>query len=134
MNAFNYPVFLVYSEEDAAWLARVDVLPGCMADGATPEEALQNAKLAIESWIETSKELSRPIPAPLSLEKIEELQAKLAQKQQEMIHAVIQQAIEDAIRQVQSPKHQVLGGIVHNYGTGREIFSGFAETFSVAKA
>ena len=35
---------------------------GCMADGASYHEALSNAEVIIKEWIETAKELGRPIP------------------------------------------------------------------------
>jgi predicted RNase H-like HicB family nuclease len=42
----------------------VPELPGCMADGPTRSEALQNVQLVIEEWIETAKSLGREIPVP----------------------------------------------------------------------
>jgi predicted RNase H-like HicB family nuclease len=39
-------------------------LPGCVADGATYQEAIANAEMIIREWIETAKELGRPIPDP----------------------------------------------------------------------
>ena len=39
-------------------------LPGCMADGQTYREALEKAEIIIREWIETAKELGRPIPSP----------------------------------------------------------------------
>ena len=39
-------------------------LPGCLADGRTHEEALQNAGVIIDEWIETARELGRTIPEP----------------------------------------------------------------------
>jgi predicted RNase H-like HicB family nuclease len=35
-----------------------------MADGATYQEALANVEAVIREWIETAKELGRPIPEP----------------------------------------------------------------------
>jgi predicted RNase H-like HicB family nuclease len=35
-----------------------------MADGASYEEAVTNAKKVIHEWIETARELGRPIPEP----------------------------------------------------------------------
>jgi antitoxin HicB len=39
-------------------------LPGCMSDGATPEEALKNVQEAIESWTEAAKEWKQEIQEP----------------------------------------------------------------------
>ena len=60
----KYEVLIYWSEEDKAYLAEVPELPGCMADGATYEEALANAPVVIHEWIETAKALNRPIPGP----------------------------------------------------------------------
>jgi predicted RNase H-like HicB family nuclease len=39
-------------------------LPGCAADGKTFKETLASVEIIIQEWIETAKELGRPIPAP----------------------------------------------------------------------
>ena len=60
----KYEVIIYWSDEDSAFIAEVPELPGCMADGATYQEALANAEIVIQEWIETAKELGRPIPEP----------------------------------------------------------------------
>ena len=35
-------------------------LPGCMSDGATPEEAVSNVQDAITAWIEAARDLGAP--------------------------------------------------------------------------
>lgn len=60
----KYEIILYWSEDDGAFIAEVPELAGCMADGATEEEALSNAKIVIREWIETAQELGRDIPAP----------------------------------------------------------------------
>ncbi len=37
--------------EGGGWMATFPDLPGCMSDGETPEEAMQNARQAEISWI-----------------------------------------------------------------------------------
>ena len=59
-----YEMIIYWSKEDEAFLVEVPELAGCMADGATQEEALANAKTVIREWIETAKELGRDIPKP----------------------------------------------------------------------
>ena len=60
----RYEVIIYWSSEDEAFIAEVPELLGCMADGATREEALSNARVVIREWIETAKELGREIPEP----------------------------------------------------------------------
>lgn len=60
----RYELIIYWSREDQAFLAEVPELPGCMADGASYEEALANAQRVIAEWIETAKSLGRPIPEP----------------------------------------------------------------------
>jgi predicted RNase H-like HicB family nuclease len=62
--SIRYQMGIHWSEEDGAFLVEVPELPGCMADGATYEEAVKNAQVVIAEWIETAKELGRPIPEP----------------------------------------------------------------------
>ncbi len=60
----KYEIIIFWSEEDDAYLAEIPELPGCMADGQTYREALEKAEVIIGEWIETAKELGRPIPSP----------------------------------------------------------------------
>lgn len=60
----RYEVILYWSPEDAAFIAEVLELPGCAADGATYSEAVSNVEQVIREWIETARELGRPIPEP----------------------------------------------------------------------
>ncbi len=60
----RYEIVIFWSSEDGAFVAEVPELPGCMADGRTYHEALSNAERIIQEWIETAKEIGRPIPQP----------------------------------------------------------------------
>ena len=61
---YKYEMIIYWSEEDNAYLVEVPELPGCMADGQTPIEAVTNAYKIIEEWIETAKSMGRDIPMP----------------------------------------------------------------------
>ncbi len=60
----KYEIILYWSQQDEAFIAEVPELPGCAADGPTYQEALANAEVVIPEWIETARELGRPIPTP----------------------------------------------------------------------
>jgi predicted RNase H-like HicB family nuclease len=61
---FYYEMIIYWSQEDQSFLVQVPELPGCMADGTTYQEAVQNAEVIIQEWIETAQALGRDIPEP----------------------------------------------------------------------
>jgi predicted RNase H-like HicB family nuclease len=61
----KYELVIYWSNEDNAFIVEVPELPGCMADGATYQEAVvANAERVIGEWVEAATELGRPIPEP----------------------------------------------------------------------
>lgn len=60
----RYEMVIYWSEEDQRFIAEVPELPGCMADGATYQEAVSVAETVIAEWMETARELGRAIPQP----------------------------------------------------------------------
>lgn len=60
----KYEIIIYWSNDDMSFIAEVPELAGCMADGQTYKEALQNAELVINEWIETAISLGREIPQP----------------------------------------------------------------------
>ena len=61
---FRYEIILYWSELDQAFIAEVPELLGCAADGDNYQEALHNVELVMQEWIETAKDLGRPVPEP----------------------------------------------------------------------
>lgn len=60
----KYERIIFWSEDDQRWLVDVPELSGCMADGKTPAEALENSERIIAEWLEMAQELGREIPQP----------------------------------------------------------------------
>ena len=55
-------------EDGGGWPAEVPQLTGCMSDGDTPQQAIDNVMDAIACWIEAAEEDGRPVPAPAGAE------------------------------------------------------------------
>ena len=68
----EYPVVLrpLNADDGGGWIALVPDLPGCMSDGLTAREALENVEGAITEWKKEAATMGRPVPRPdASLEK-----------------------------------------------------------------
>ena len=53
---------VVYPGEDGWWVTECPSLPGCISQGQTKEEAIENAKEAIRGYITALKEDNLAIP------------------------------------------------------------------------
>ena len=62
MKTSKYELIIYWSNEDNSFIVEVPELPGCMADGNSYAEAVKNAEIVIDQWIETAKKLGREIP------------------------------------------------------------------------
>ena len=60
----KYERIIYWSEQDQNFIVEVPELAGCMADGETAAEALENVETVISEWIETAKAIGREIPVP----------------------------------------------------------------------
>ena len=60
----RYEIIIYWSTEDDAHIAEVPDLPGCAADGASRGDAIRNAEVFIDEWLETAREVGRPVPEP----------------------------------------------------------------------
>ncbi len=60
----KYELIVFWSSEDDVFVVDVPELPGCMAHGSTPAEAVANAQDAMELWIEVARDTGRPVPEP----------------------------------------------------------------------
>ncbi|MFO7641866.1 MAG: type II toxin-antitoxin system HicB family antitoxin [Candidatus Competibacteraceae bacterium] len=61
---YRYEIILYWSAEDAAFIAEVPELPGCMAHGESQDDALRHVQEAMAAWIEVAREIGRSIPEP----------------------------------------------------------------------
>lgn len=53
---------VLYPGEDGYWVVECPSLPGCVTQGRTREEAIENAREAIRGYVETLAQDGQPIP------------------------------------------------------------------------
>ncbi len=61
--SLRYAIELI-PDEDGFWFAQIPLLPGCMTQGSSREEALEMLDEAKELWLETALDRGIPIPEP----------------------------------------------------------------------
>jgi predicted RNase H-like HicB family nuclease len=61
---YKYEIIIYWDDRDNVYIAEVPELPGCAAHGNTYNEAVDNAKEAIDLWINTAKEFGDTVPEP----------------------------------------------------------------------
>ena len=62
---------LIQQDEDGVYVAEVPTLPGCISQGETREEAVENIKEAIAAFLESLEAHDEPIPPPITEELVE---------------------------------------------------------------
>jgi predicted RNase H-like HicB family nuclease len=58
----KYAIIVVWSVEDAVWIAEAPDLEPCAAHGSTPEQAVAELRVAMDLWLEVAREKGQPIP------------------------------------------------------------------------
>jgi len=66
----KYRVFIEQDEDDV-YVATAPSLPGCVSQGKTRSEALENIKEAITGYLESLKAHGEPVPPPISEEIVD---------------------------------------------------------------
>ena len=62
---------LIEQDEDGMYVAEVPSLPGCLSQGKTRNEAIENIKEAIVGYIESLEANGEPIPPSVNEEVVE---------------------------------------------------------------
>ncbi|MGI8655798.1 MAG: type II toxin-antitoxin system HicB family antitoxin [Pyrinomonadaceae bacterium] len=62
---------LVEQDEDGMYVAEVPALPGCISQGATRDQAVENIKEAIAVYLESLEAHGDAVPPPITEELVE---------------------------------------------------------------
>jgi predicted RNase H-like HicB family nuclease len=67
---------LIEQDEDGMFVVEVPSLPGCISQGCTRHEALENIKEAIAGYLESLEAHDEPVPPPISEEVVEAISSR----------------------------------------------------------
>jgi len=62
---------LIEQDEDGVFVAECPTLPGCISQGKTREDALENIRDAIKGYLESLKKHGEPVPPSINEEVVE---------------------------------------------------------------
>ena len=62
---------IIEQDEDGMYVAQCSALPGCVSQGKTRKEALENIQDAIKGYIQSLKNHNEPVPPPIEEEIVE---------------------------------------------------------------
>ena len=62
---------LIEQDEDGVYVAEVPTLPGCISQGKTRSEAIDNIKEAIAGYLESLQTHGEPVPPSITEEVVE---------------------------------------------------------------
>lgn len=62
---------LIEPDEDGVFVAQVPSLPGCISQGQTREQAIENIKEAIALYLESLEAHNEPVPPTITEELVE---------------------------------------------------------------
>ena len=85
MDDYPFEIRKLTEEEGGGWLITFPDLPGCMSDGETIAEAIENGRDAFKCWMATIIEDNRPMPKPG-----ESQSGKFVQRLPKSLHARLQ--------------------------------------------
>jgi predicted RNase H-like HicB family nuclease len=120
MNDFSkYAVFVVWSEEDNAFISTVPELPGCLSDGSTPEEAIANLRVIAQEWIETAQAEGRAVPQPMDTAQMGAAAEAARQAFQNQVQQAVQEAVSRALQMIE--KTRSAEGSLQQFGS-RMVF------------
>lgn len=61
----------IQQDEDGVFVVEVPSLPGCISQGATRPEAIENIKEAIQLYLDSLKAHGDPVPPPITEDIVE---------------------------------------------------------------
>jgi antitoxin HicB len=62
---------IIEEDEDGAFVVECPSLPGCISQGKTRKEAIENIQDAIRGYLESLKKHDEPVPPPIDEEVVE---------------------------------------------------------------
>lgn len=107
----QYPIKLTYDPADGEWLATVPDLSGCTAFGDTPEDAVHEAGIAIDLWLDAARQIGKPVPEPHSAD---DYSGKIAVRGPRSLHRdLVDKAREEGVSLNQMVLYILSSGVGH---------------------
>lgn len=87
LQDYSVKIIKLSPEMGDGYIAEVDELPGCIADGNTPEETLSKIRDAIRLWIDVQRKIGREVPMPKMYRGESEYSGRISLRTSKSLHA-----------------------------------------------
>lgn len=105
---YGFNVYKTQVDDHVFWIAESKDLKGCIGQGETPDEALNELQANEEEWLDAAKEYKIDIPCP-TIEKNDQYSGRFVTRISSQVH---KEAVENANRQGISLNQYVNNAIV----------------------
>jgi predicted RNase H-like HicB family nuclease len=90
-ESYMHEIAPLTAEEGGGFAITFPDLPGCMSDGETIEDAIQNGREAFEAWVSAVMDCKRPVPPPSARpSELADVSGKFVQRIPKSLHARLQ--------------------------------------------
>ena len=98
-EAYTHVVSPLSAEDGGGFLITFPDLPGCISDGETMEEAIENGRDAFISWVSARVDMKKTIPKPVIREvNVDNFSGRFVQRVPKSLHArLAMQAKKDGV-------------------------------------
>ena len=87
-EAYTHVISPLSAEDGGGFLITFPDLPGCVSDGETIEEAIENGRDAFISWVSARADMKKPIPKPVIREtSADDFSGRFVQRVPKSLHA-----------------------------------------------
>ena len=87
-EAYTHVISPLSAEDGGGFLITFPDLPGCVSDGETIEEAIENGRDAFISWVSARVDMKKPIPKPVARETgADDFSGRFVQRVPKSLHA-----------------------------------------------
>jgi antitoxin HicB len=95
LYGYKIKLYKLSEEQGGGWGAEAVELPGCFADGKTPDEAINDLKEVIDEWFDILEQDGKPVPSPIRIRDNALYSGKFTVRVSKSLHRLLAERAEE---------------------------------------